>query len=151
MEHYLKGRDELRSEMSPGQNEDTKPLCGGDNVKKWKILSIVFIVLFVLVSLYGVLATVTILDIRDDPTLYETAIQPRYVAGTGQLANIMRNELGINKWQSARVKHNGHSVIIEVTTEAGEILIAYGAVSAYEEWDISRIDTETGGTIWSKD
>ncbi len=119
-------------------------------MKKYKILTFVFMALFVLSLAYSVIATSVIVDIRDNTSLFETAFQPRYSTGRANLASIMRSELGIEKWKDAQISHDGHSIIVEIITEDGEKLIAYGALSEYEEWDISRIETENGGTVWTK-
>lgn len=118
-------------------------------MKKWKITAIVAICLFVLVSVYSALCTNLIFQIKNDTTLYEDAMQSRYSCGKADLFGILRSE-GIDHAEKIEVKHDGMSVTVMVTTENGDVLIAYGDVSEYERWEFDKIETESGALLWEK-
>lgn len=108
-------------------------------MKKWKILTFIFLFLFIVAGLYGVIFTQSVTDLWKNRTVEVSLFEPRLMVARTQMDEVLREHLGIKSWEGATVSYYGETFTVTVNT-GNEVLTVSGKVTEYEQWEITSIN-----------
>ncbi len=113
-------------------------------MKKWKILTFVFLFLFIVSAFYGVVFTQSVIDRWENRTAEVSLLEPRLSVGRAQMDKVLREELEITSWEDATVSYHGETFTVTVNT-GSEVITVSGRVTEYEQWEILTVNGEVVG------
>lgn len=113
-------------------------------MRKWKILTFVFMFLFIVAAFYGVVFTQSVIDRWENRTVEVSLLEPRLMVGRAQMAKVLQEHLGIKSWEEATVSYYGETFTVTIDT-GNEVLTVSGRVTEYEQWEILTINGEEVG------
>lgn len=110
-------------------------------MKKWKVLTFVFVALFTITAVYSVISTKAVMELRNDDSNEISLREPRLMAGSAQMDEVLREKYGIISWEDATISYLGETFTVSVNT-GSDVLKVTGRVSEYEQWEILTVNGE---------